>query len=552
MKNKTSSIGINLSGYPASASNFIVDNGCLLLIDSLSGSGHNTVLFDYNTAKTVDDLRIPKDTQEPLDELIEKIMSSEGSIDSGLLNELNFIENDVEKIRESQVRKKADELVTYCRANDIDFVWMKLWTGDGFKYSIAIAEEIKKNIPDIKIIGGGHHVRLFREKAFKFAGIFNVLSYADGEKVLPMLADWVIGNRSLDSIPGVLYQKDGKIHDTEGKILSSEAELNDMLIPKDFFGHYGPRYKGLEDKIWIGLTETARGCPESHVFCQHSINCGDYWRLIEPEAVVENFRRYHKNNIYANRIPDSNPPGAHLKKIYRLMKEQGLRGNSITAFCEIPQFDRELGQLFRDVGGYCLFFGIESGSQKVLDKIGKHYSPDEAARKIKIAKELGILTVTSFMVPSIGDDELTIRETEEWIRKVQPDCWPIGPTVPMNRILKNPGKYGYELGGDFFDVFQFYSPKLHLPPQLGGSLPVKKDGKDWNQLKAISGNLMNRLKGVGTPLASDETAMLAFLSGESPLMFNNNFTTYLQKGETERIVEYVNKINRNIQNQNFS
>ena len=220
--------------------------------------------------------------------------------------------------------------------------------------------------------------------------------------------------------------------------------------------------------------------------------------------------------------------------------------NLITAFCEIPQFDKELAQLFKDVGGYCLFFGIESGSPKVLKAIGKNYAPAEAEKKIKLAKDLGIVVVTSFMVPSIGDNEDTIKETEEWIRKVKPDYYPVVPTIPMSRMLDDPQGYGYELGEDYFDKLQLYTIKLHLPPQLGGTLPVKKDGMDWNQIKAVSGDFVNRLKGVGNPFVSDETAMLAYLAREEAGKFNTSFTDSLRKGDTEPIREYISTINENV------
>jgi hypothetical protein len=546
MKRRTKSVGINCSGYPASASHFIVDNGCLVLIDSLIENGHETILFDYNTVDMVEDLKVPEEIQSDLEQVVKRIMSCQTNIDPYLLQELNNIESHIDDIRESKVRLKGNDLIKYCKENDIDFVWMKLWTGDGFKYSKALAEQLKEAIPSLLIVGGGHHVRLFREKTYELTESFDLLAYGDGENLMPLIADWVLGNREVSSIPGVLYRKDGQVVDTKGEFLSSEDQLNSMVVPEDFMARYQPLYSGLADKILIGLTETSRGCPENHVFCQHSKNCGDYWRLIDPDIVVENINRYNKNDIFVNRIPDSNPPMSHLKKIYGMMKERQLHKNLITAFCEIPQFDKEFAQLFKDVGGYCLFFGIESGSRKVLRTIGKNYAPEEAEKKIKMAKDLGIVVVTSFMVPSIGDNEDTIKETEEWIREVSPDYWPVVPTVPMSRMLDDPQRYGYELGEDYFEKLQLYTIKLHLPPQLGGTLPVKKDGMDWNQIKAVSGDFVNSLKGVGTSLVSDETAMLAYLAREEAGEFNTNFTDYLRKGDTEPIREYISTINENV------
>jgi hypothetical protein len=548
MKSKTSSIGINFSGYPASASNFIVDNGCLTLIDVLVKDGHSTTLFDYNNPETVDYLKTPLEIQHSLENIIIKINAETQRLDPGLLREFNEIEKEIETIRESKVKKMAVPIVEYCQTNQIDFVWMKLWTGEGFRSSIILADEIKRAIPGIKIIGGGHHIRLFREKSYEFADSFDALAYSEGETTLPKLADWVAGNLPLDSIPGILFKEGSEIIDTKGKIFSTKDELNQMVVPNDFYGFYGPRYKSLDDKIIIGLPETSRGCPEAHVFCQHPINAGDCWRLIDPEVVVGNIQKYFDNQIYAFRIPDSNPPKKHLMRIYHDMKKMQLRANSITAFCEVPEFDSEFGKLFREIGGYCLFFGIESGSEQILKNIGKHYGPEQAAKTISIAKELGINIVTSFMVPTIGDTEATITETEDWIRRVQPHYWPIGPTVPMGRMLLEPERYGYELGADFFKKFQFYSAKLHIPPQFGGTLPVKKDGKDWNHLKAISGNLMNKLRGVGKPLISDEIVMLAHLANEEPAHFNTKFTDCLRRGETEIIRDYIRTINTNIGN----
>jgi len=550
---KTKSIGINFSGYPYSASHFILDNGGLLLLDALSDTGHDAVFFDFNVPSAIDALKISTDTQHSLENAVNRILSLGDKIDPALLQDLNAIEESADSEREDKVRIISTRLIEYIQRNDVGWVWMKLWTGDGFRYSQLIAQEIKKAVPGIKIVGGGHHVRLFRKHVFDLTDSFDVLSYGEGEIILPLLGDWVAGSKDLDKIPGIMYKQkkhgNTEIIDTKGSFLAPVDLMNRFVLPKHFHDHYFPIYVGLEEKILMGLSEISRGCPNDHPYCQHTLNSGASWRLVNPEVVVENIRRLNDNNIFVIRFADSNPPRSQQLLVYELMKKSGLTKNLITAFCEIPQFTEELGSAFRSVGGFSYFFGVESGCERILKGLGKNYSPGEANYKIQMAKQFGIKVVASFMIPTINDDEISIAETEAFILSSRPDFCPLLPTIPMAKMLDDPGRYGYTLGPNFLDVFQYYSPKLHIPPQLGSSLPVNMGCWSWDKLKAICGGVAYRLERGGIPtVISDETLLLAELAGkgDDPKTFNREFIDSLRKGDSEYVSECISRINQRV------
>ena len=75
----------------------------------------------------------------------------------------------------------------------------------------------------------------------------------------------------------------------------------------------------------------------------------------------------------------------------------------------------------KKAGCWILFLGIESGSQKILDAIGKRITIEQAKEAVKIIKDAGIQVLGSFIIGFIQDTKETIKETIKFAKSLNLD-----------------------------------------------------------------------------------------------------------------------------------
>jgi len=88
-------------------------------------------------------------------------------------------------------------------------------------------------------------------------------------------------------------------------------------------------------------------------------------------------------------------------------------------------------------------FGIESGSQKILDVVNKRTNVEENLRVVQRCKEVGITTNVFIMIGLPGETYQTVEETKRWMKKARPDKFGFNIFVPYpgTPISRHPEKY---------------------------------------------------------------------------------------------------------------
>jgi anaerobic magnesium-protoporphyrin IX monomethyl ester cyclase len=80
--------------------------------------------------------------------------------------------------------------------------------------------------------------------------------------------------------------------------------------------------------------------------------------------------------------------------------------------------NRELLELMREAGCTFLVFGIESGSQKIMDTIKKGITADKVRTAAKLTSEMGIGTFASFILGLPGETPETAQESVALAREI--------------------------------------------------------------------------------------------------------------------------------------
>ena len=156
--------------------------------------------------------------------------------------------------------------------------------------------------------------------------------------------------------------------------------------------------------------QTSRGCPWPCVFCDIPIFNEGKWRSRSAPHVVERVQAPRRGRLRVRVFRRRPLPAAAQADRGDLPRRHGRRGSRSNGACE-GRVDSVAQHLFPAMAkAHCrtLMFGIESGSQKVLDRLKKEQTLEEVATAVTNAKQAGIEIVHGFFV--VGNPDETVED----------------------------------------------------------------------------------------------------------------------------------------------
>jgi len=520
------------------------DNGLASLAGSLIAAGHEVKVLDYGTVDTISRL-VPDGVQRRL----EGVWA--GASNGGLspLGVVNLFRSSLAQSRSLKkvIREVADEISREIDAAPTDFVGFKLWNGDGFSSSVRIARTIRKRHPKVKLIAGGPQVDWFEEMVFDYTDVFDVLARGEGEYTIALLADWAEGCRVINGIPNVLYVGlSGALIKTP---LEPVSDLDSLALPTYDAAVY-PSMEGDRHMKMITIDES-RGCPNACYFCIHPRKSGRHWRIKSPERLVAEMKSIIAQTgassfIYAG----SNTPSKAAIANARAILDAGLKIH-YGCFGHVRGIRKADFALLRESGCRAIFYGVESGCQRILDNaLNKGTTVDEAREMLKRTKAAGIYTIGSVIYPCPSENADSRRQTLELLLDARPDSAPVQfpGLVPGSQWDEDPEKFGFKLTMSRRKAMRYgmtYKIKLIYPPKFWKPLPYLLDGRDSRALMAETSRLAKELRanGISTNIAHDMVLMADKMS-MSPDDFHKYAMRLFYTGDAPRIRHMVETINK--------
>jgi len=279
--------------------------------------------------------------------------------------------------------------------------------------AIRIARYLKRNVPECIVIFGGAHASLDTEYCCKQKCVDYVLS-GEGETSFIELAEAIFSDFSVikpEQIHGVNYIR------KEGQVVSELREhISDIDLLPLVKRHLAEmeRYKGM-----INIS-TSRGCPANCIYCAGSKLGGRGYRVRNIENVILEiaYIKYYLGNKIESIYFIDDTFTVIKQRVYAFLRWKKKFNLYEKWRCEsrVDIVDRELLHAISENGCITIHFGIESGSQDVLNKIMKQIDLTEAKEKIRIASELGITVCCYFMLGHYCDTNETMQQTCDLIK----------------------------------------------------------------------------------------------------------------------------------------
>lgn len=288
--------------------------------------------------------------------------------------------------------------------------------------ALKYADLIKKRLPEVKIIFGGH---LFvREEEGEIrrlleSGLVDFIVLGEGDITFPELVRCIETGCGLESCKGIIY-RDGK----EFKRTPQRPLLKDLnsLPFLDFSELPLEKY---QRPHWLGnhLTlQGSRGCPWKCVFC----GATTYWkgfRFMSGRRIYEEVRYHIENHTDIEHIEFMdllfNGSMKALEEFCNLMISSPPKENLLWHANAVirPEMTPEIFRKMKEAGCLRLTYGLESGSQRVLDLMRKNYRISDADKVLKATHDAGILIKANFMFGFPGETEEDFQDTLKFLER---------------------------------------------------------------------------------------------------------------------------------------
>lgn len=317
-------------------------------------------------------------------------------------------------------------------AEGFNVVGFQAWTKDVYEIRTT-CKLIKELSPETITIVGGIHPTMDPEGTLKFFG--DCLDYAysgEGEigvkKLLDMLESGITRAASLSEIPGLVWRNSQDIRVNQNAFNSDLESFGfpawDLMAPSTYpKAPHGAFYRNFP----IAPIIVTRGCPFPCTFCSAKTASGGKLRTRSVEHVIDELKLLHDRfGVREFQIEDDNftLDNSFVEQFCDKLLTQGLKMTwSFPNGVRLDTMDRQLMQLIRKAGCYALNFGVESGSQRVLDMIKKGLSLQQIKEQLILAHEEGF-EIGGFFI--VGFPTETKEEIEESIR--------FACSLPLDRI----------------------------------------------------------------------------------------------------------------------
>jgi len=297
----------------------------------------------------------------------------------------------------------------------------------------GIAKEVN---PEVTVVMGGPHATVMYEEVLKEESV-DVVARGEGEYTMLELADCLIKNKgSLADVKGIAYKEDGVVKTTpERPFIENPDEL-----PFPARGLFPlPLYQS------PGTVLISRGgCPFNCRFCAVNNIWKGRRRFRSPENVISEIL-YILNNFQPREIifvdDTFTLDRGKVTKLCSLLK-QVRKAVPVSWQCatRVDLVDRQLLQEMHGAGCSSITFGIEAGSQEILDSICKGITLEQTREAVSTAIEIGMEVVCAFMFPHPDDTEETLHKQKLFMKELSD----MGATININATVPYPGTYYYE------------------------------------------------------------------------------------------------------------
>lgn len=284
--------------------------------------------------------------------------------------------------------------------------------------TIRLAKAIKEQLPNTKIILGGHHPTLMPEST-DYPDYFDVVIRYEGEQAFVDLMRKYENGEDWPRMYSAPYLED----------LSHDYAWDVIRHPEAYARFYSPfNTDPLGSVVW------SRGCPFNCFFCSGPA----LWkgskprvRYRSPQSVVHEMESLYSLGVRRFFVHDDTL-NASLEKLVPILEAITKRNLKMTWGAAGMRANKSmtpesLFPLLKKAGCRYVSFGIESGDPAVIEKLNRRVTFEEIERALELARKNGLRTCGGFTLGHIwmekdgslgGEREENLKKTIDYMKQL--------------------------------------------------------------------------------------------------------------------------------------
>jgi radical SAM superfamily enzyme YgiQ (UPF0313 family) len=323
-----------------------------------------------------------------------------------------------------------DDIIQRIHAGDFGLVGVTLLT-PMFDAVQRLLRRIRTSKGEAKLLVGGPHASALPVRTMEEIPEIDLLCVGEGEATIVDLVHRLSAKGPLSDIPGLVWRQGHRIVRNGDrpflKDLDALPKPARHLLPMERYQLTASRTRG------SGFCPTvilARGCPFDCRYCSHPF--GRTFRHHSVGRVIEELselkKQYHVTQV--NLEADTLTLDSHfVQQLCRRLIDENL---NLQWTCEsrVDTVDEPTLRLMKAAGCWQISYGVESGSQRLLDHICKGVTREKIIETFSATQKTGISIRGFFMLGLPHETEAETLKTIRFARQLDPLWAQFTITIP--------------------------------------------------------------------------------------------------------------------------
>ena len=273
-------------------------------------------------------------------------------------------------------------------------------------------------LEDIPVVAGGTHAVVDAKEVLRESRV-DVVVRAEGEIVSPQLFHVLETGEHLASVPGIAYLGNGDAFVTT-EPPEGHVDLDTVDRPAYDLFEIDRYYDNVRGHRALPMM-TSRGCPFKCAFCYRGPAAGKSVRYMSVVRVIDELRHMSREYDVRGFMFTDDTFTLNRDRVAGLCEAIQAAHLRVSWLCmtRVDLVDEEILRSMKSAGCVGITFGLESGSQRVLDQMDKGFTLDQAKRALAACRKVGIGTNAYFMLGTPWETPDSLAQTIAFSKKLK-------------------------------------------------------------------------------------------------------------------------------------
>lgn len=295
-------------------------------------------------------------------------------------------------------------------------------------HDLAVCRMAKEIDPKILTVAKGAHFTAKDDETLLKYPELDLVIRGESEHAI----EDIVSRKNLSDILGLAYRHEGKVKRNADRPYIEVEDLDKLPFPARHLMD-NSLYTAPDTGEPITMINTGRGCPHQCIYCAVTIASGYKLKVRSPQNIVaeieECVKRHNIRNFFF-RADTFTWDEKWVVDLCGLILDKGL---DIRWGCNsrVDTISEKRLEWMKKAGCWIVGFGIESGSQEMLDKMKKRAKLEDAEKAIALCKKYGVKTYGLFLIGLPWETKETVEQTIRFSQKLNPSFLDFNIAYPL-------------------------------------------------------------------------------------------------------------------------